>query len=130
MGKNKIKETSLILKPSPGKGIGVFSIEEIPEGKRLYWQKTRVIPKRKLRRNKILRFLCNTYGVEIEKGYECPRNFQRMEIMWFLNHSNNPNLSTGKSFYFVNKKIKKGEELTIDYREFKEPNQSYLKEYK
>ncbi|MCW8965794.1 MAG: SET domain-containing protein [Candidatus Pacearchaeota archaeon] len=130
MKKDEIKETSLILKPSKGKGIGVFAIEDIQKGKRLYWGKVRYLSKKVLIKNKILFFLCDEYGIEMKDKYECPPNFQKMGLVWYLNHSKKPNMSMGKTFYFTTRKIKKGEELIVDYKKFNEPNQQYLKEYK
>ena len=46
----------------------------------------------------------------------CPQNFGCMEIGWYLNHSETPNVYEEPGFdYFALRDIKKGEEITIDY---------------
>ena len=51
-----------------------------------------------------------------------------MEICWYLNHSETPNVSAQKDnhpFYAI-KSIKAGDEVVIDYNELNEPD--HLKE--
>jgi SET domain-containing protein len=51
-----------------------------------------------------------------DKGYSTPKNFNRMSVGWFLNHSNEPNACNDENYnYFALKDIPKGKEILIDY---------------
>ena len=50
------------------------------------------------------------------RGYYCPRSFTRVDVGWYLNHSDNPNAAHTDWEYFALRPIKDGEEITIDYR--------------
>lgn len=55
-------------------------------------------------------------------GYWCPVDFGQMEIGWYINHSDKPNIvfretKDGNLIHEAKKKIKKDEEVTIDYNE-------------
>jgi hypothetical protein len=70
----------------PGAGIGVFALHDIASG---VWLE--VIPRgyqaRKFKRHELpdeLRSYCVAKGNDI---YTCPRQFNRMEIGWYMNHS-------------------------------------------
>lgn len=125
----KIGEFDLILKPSKIEGVGVFANKNLKKGTRIYWdKKIRKIKIDKAKKDKIVYEMCDRYCVETEKEYHCPLNFQQMSIIWFLNHSKNPNLAKGKDCWFSKKEIKKGEEMTINYDELDEKvsNSHYL----
>jgi hypothetical protein len=53
----------------------------------------------------------------LRKGkYGCPRNFNMLTPAWYLNHSKKPNMAADESYDFYSvRRIKKGEELTVDY---------------
>ena len=54
--------------------------------------------------------------------YLCARRFDRMEICWYLNHSNSPNIDMiDLTRYRANRDIKKGEEIFMNYNELNEP---------
>lgn len=49
-----------------------------------------------------------------------PRDFGRMSVGWFLNHSTTPNASH-KNFYFrASKRIRVGDEVLVDYQTLRE----------
>lgn len=124
-------EFSFILKPSPIAGIGVFAIHDIPKGAivlttafRIRSLKTKDVPKELLH-----------YCVHLNDE-EClgPDEFDRMEIGWYINHSQTPNiarefvdyaseeLNSFKARPFVAiQDIKAGEEITVDYNYLQEP---------
>jgi uncharacterized protein len=104
-------------------GIGVIAIRNIRKGTNVFpdvddkiiWiQKSRLknIPKEMKR-------LYKDYCVLKEKQFGAPESFNRINISWYLNHSSDPNTAVDTSFHvFALKSIKKGEELTLDYRSF------------
>lgn len=126
----KIGELDLVIKPSKIEGVGVFANRNLHKGEKFYWDmKIRKIPIKKANKNKKLYEMCDRYCVETKKYYLCPLNFQAMSIIWFLNHSEKPNLIKSKNCWIVKEKIKKGEELKIDYDDLDNeiPNANYLK---
>lgn len=125
-------EFSMILQPSKIDGIGVFTLQDIPQGAILF-DCSHVI--RKLNTKDVPSALLK-YCAHLNDT-EClgPERFDRMEIGWFLNHSdtpnigyNNPALATGdrtREMYAL-RDINAGEELLLNYNELNEPE--YLKE--
>jgi hypothetical protein len=53
----------------------------------------------------------------------CPKDFSQVETAWYLNHSDLNNLEENwdLGLYKVVRNINKGDELTIDYNIFEEP---------
>ena len=116
-------EFSAVLKPSPIHGIGVFAAHDIPKGTRVFadlnyrWYELNSVPVE-------LRKYCQFLTEDKVRG---PERFDRMEVDWFLNHSNDPNIVEIKEECWIAvKDIKAGEELLIDYTQLNEPE--YLKE--
>jgi SET domain-containing protein len=98
-------------------GIGVFANHDIEAGTRLilFDEETRFLetaPSAAARR------LLDVYAVEGEngRGYYCPRSFTRVDVGWFLNHSDTPNVGHVDWEYYALAAIREGEEITIDYR--------------
>lgn len=117
----KINELDLRLKPSRIEGIGVFANRNLPKGILIPDdKKERKISIKKAEKDKKLYEMCERFCVEDGKNYICPRNFYEMSILWFLNHSKNPNLKRTKKGFVSIKKIKEGEELTINYSKLNE----------
>lgn len=112
-------EFSFILKPSQISGIGVFATHDISKGTILF-SGTHV--QRKLNRKDIpAEFL--SYCVLLNDE-ECiaPERFDRIEIGWYLNHSNEPNVAIMSDYRMVAiHDIKAGDEIFVDYNELKEP---------
>ena len=137
-------EFSFVLKPSLLGGIGVFATHDIPSGTVLFNQKidhaVRVLKIKEVPTDLI------KYCVYIsDEECLCPERFDRMEIGWYLNHSDAPNVAKKditkndvvkdiQDFYNNRKKhilyaikdIKAGDEVLIDYNELNEPE--HLKE--
>ena len=125
----KIGELDLIIKPSKIEGVGVFANKDLKKGSKLYWDKRiRKIPIKKAKSNKKLYEMCERYCIETKSNYHCPLNFYKMSIIWFLNHSKNPNMIQVKGGWVAKRNINKGEELTINYDSLnsKIPNANYL----
>ena len=117
-------EFSFILKPSPIGGIGVFATHAIPAGSQVLSGK--FLPRKMKTQDIPEEFL--KYCVHLnDEECLCPRQFDRMEIGWYLNHSDNPNIMR-KSEYtvFAIRDIKAGEEIFMDYNQLDEP--THLKE--
>lgn len=70
-----------------------------------------------------VRRLYEDFCIITDRGhrYGCPRNFNRLTISWYLNSSTNPNVVCDKDFrFFAKRRIKAGEELTVDYSTYNE----------
>lgn len=124
-------EFSFILKPSniPLAGIGVFTTHAINQG-----IKIRLSPQdsqfRRLQRSEIPELFHRYCIAEKDGWYICPRQFNAIEIGWYLNHSFTPNLEGRDDGWYTLRKIAAGEELLIDYNTFNEPEaekESYYK---
>jgi len=108
------------LKRSDIDGVGVFAIRAIPKGTYIFpgddedvvW-----IPKHRLaglsaEERKLYDDFCIIRG----ELYGCPRSFNKLTPPWYLNESTAPNVATDRNFrFFAKRRIKKGEELTVDY---------------
>lgn len=106
------------LKESPGKGIGLFSSENLPTGTVVHYSENvfdRTFSGEFVRSQDFKGFFekYSTYDSENDTYYLCHDNAR------FINHSETPNLkydAESKNLYAV-KEISKDEELTCDYRE-------------
>lgn len=118
-GMADLSEFALILKPSEIGGVGVFAASDIPAGKLVFSQpfhprlmKVNDIPK------EFLKFVIYLN----EEECLAPQRFDRMEIGWYLNHSDTPNITKIAEHTAVsNREIKAGEEIFIDYNQLNEP---------
>lgn len=129
--KNLQEETFCRIKPG-SHGVGVFSIKPIEENvypfKQTFKKKEKVITLSESEIfnlpfgvRKMLKDFCGTDGI-----YDVPESgLNSLDISFYLNHSNDPNLSVvkdPKSEYLsfrTNRKIKKDEELFINYNDYK-----------
>ncbi len=107
----KKEELYIILKPSVIEGVGVFTERRIDRGEYIKiwdtndWMRIGKVKER-------LKTMCDRFG----DGKYRPRNFTRMSLAWFLDHSKNPNVRITKSGRcYAIRAIKKSEELLIDY---------------
>lgn len=118
--------------PSGIHGVGVFAVSEIPQGRTVQlWsdEELRLIPKDC---TGLLRKMVLTYGVETADGFLCPKDFNRVEIGWYINHSDDPNMTYADDITLrALRGVAPGEELTINYEEiegeFHEPPEKYSK---
>jgi len=119
---SKTNEFSFTLAPSKIEGVGIFATHNIKKGGRLL-----IFPEKEKIRffshsqraslDKLRRKFIDRYCPEDKKGYYCPMSFNSMSTGWFLNHSEKPNAFCDEKYnYFAKQNIKKGEEITIDYR--------------
>lgn len=127
--KHETTEFSFLLKPCQY-GIGVFAVHDIAEGTylRLFGER---YDKQEEDRKKAdvpeeLRFYC------IDRGdiLRCPRDFGRMELGWYINHSQTPNAVHKEYDYYALRDINAGEEITTDYGLFEEPEEAREEYYK
>lgn len=120
-------EFSLVLKPSPIGGVGVFATHDISAGTVLLRSgndlrtfKIKDVPPDLIK-----------YCIYINE-HECvgPQEFDRMEIGWYINHSSTPNIGkrskhcpekVGNGWAVALRDIKAGEEIVMDYNELGEP---------
>lgn len=128
-------EFSFILKPSTLGGVGVFATHDISAGTQLFRHEGHTI--RKLKIKNVPEELVK-YCVYInDEECLCPERFDRMEIGWYINHSNTPNIENRgevkidenngvKPNFYAIKDIKAGDEILIDYNTLNEPE--HLKE--
>lgn len=101
---------NVCIKKTKGKGMGVFALKNFKKREPiLFFKKGRVIKKNDM--NKISKE-DKKHLNEIRKGtYEIQRPPER-----FINHSCNPNSIRKEELLVALKHIRKGEEITVDYR--------------
>lgn len=126
-----ITEFSFILKPSTiaGAGVGVFAAHDIEKGSKIVFledNQWRVLHKRDIPDDFLK--LCAAQGNDF---YICTNRFDHMEICWYLNHSDMPNITMiDFTTYEANRDIKKGEEIFMDYNQLNEPESEKESYYK
>jgi hypothetical protein len=68
---------------------------------------------------KAIRALYEDFGMVSGQQLGVPKNLNRLSVGWYVNHADEPNLVAGDDGRFRSvRRIKKGEELTADYRAF------------
>lgn len=104
------------LREVPNKGIGLFTGEDIPQGKCIQYTESlfsKTYPRYIVANfTDIEREFYNTYMIHLPDGSA----ILDLDNTRFINHSSNPNLSTTLEKMIALRDIKIGEELTIDYR--------------
>lgn len=117
-------EFSAILKPSPIEGVGVFAAHDIKAGTKLFTVEypeveahISEVPSPFL---KFCPFVDNDHVLR-------PERFDTIGIVWFINHSFNPNIILdAEGDFSAARDILQGEELLKDYNILEEPE--HLKE--
>jgi len=116
-------DTYVMIKPSPLDGIGVFAIKDIPKGCRTMFSKNIgewiKIPKAEVELLPVhSKILIETYCLYDAENYFVPDyGFKVMDLVNFLNHSDEPNIisiNDGESFEAIID-IPAGQELLINY---------------
>jgi len=111
-------------------GVGVLAIRDIPRGARLFrGEDERVVwvPVTRIRRLPVeLRRLYTDFGMAWGARIGVPRTLNMLSVGWYLNHSARPNTRCDEDgrFYAL-RRIRKGEELTADYRTFSDDDLTF-----
>ncbi len=118
-----LRETYIMLKPSPVHGIGVFAIRDIPKGCRTMfskdsgeWIKLPIAEVEKL--PEASKDLVETYCLYDEEHYYVPDyGFKKMDLVNYLNHSAQPNVRSVNDgeFFEAITDIPAGQELLVNY---------------
>jgi SET domain-containing protein len=111
-------------------GVGVLAIRDIPRGTRLFrgedervaWVRRDAIRRLPLE----LRKLYTDFGMAWGDRIGVPRTLNMLSVGWYLNHSARPNTRADEDgrFYAL-RRIRKGEELTADYRTFSDDDLTF-----
>lgn len=101
-------------------GVGVIAIKCIPKGTRIFYgddEPLICVPVTAVARlSPEIRRLYRDFCVLKGKSYLCPRNFNRLTVSWYLNHSDTPNVRCDEEYdFYAARRIRSGEELTVDY---------------
>jgi uncharacterized protein len=119
----RIKNTYCKLKASSIQGVGVFAVRDIPENINPFFG----IPDQKWLRfsmdelgeidKNIMEMIDDFFVIEKDDTINIPEyGLNGMDMSFFVNHSDSPNLVTREGrYFFTARKIKKGEELTVGY---------------
>lgn len=113
--------------PSPSHGVGVFAVSDIPVNTDPFpgcWNgRYHSIPDEDIRELKEgVQEMVRAYCVFRDGAWCVPQiGFNRLDISFFINHSDSPNVATddGERFRAL-RDIKKGEELYVDYNTYSE----------
>jgi len=113
---------------SPIHGIGVFAVRDIPKGTNPFVTymdfDTIAVPKKEIMENEkipaaVKEMVKAFYVIQNGNIYCDARSFNEINIAYFLNHSDTPNLDVKEmneeSVFTANRDIAPGEELTADY---------------
>lgn len=116
---------------SPIHGVGVFAIKDIPKGRKPLVTFADVdvipIPEKEIMDNKkisatVKEMVRGFYATRGGIVYCSAHSFNEIDISYFLNHSDKPNLDVEEineeTVFTANRVIKVGEELTVSYSEF------------
>lgn len=114
--------------PSPIHGVGVFAVRHIPKGVDPFRIGMRYprdwldIPPAELARAPlgVRRLLTSLFLLDDDGAFRVPiLGANLVDIGSYLNHSDRPNMRTADGHRFVaRRRIRAGEELTVDYRTF------------
>lgn len=112
------------IKPSPIHGVGVFAIRDIPKGIDPFIgapeeEYVGFTPEEIEGLDLAVIRMVKDFCFFKDGQYWCsPHGFNNLDIVYFINHSDDPNLETVGEHFFTNRVIKKGEELTDNYYTF------------
>ena len=109
--------------PSRIHGVGVQAIRDIPAGtlvfhgesERVVWMSRAAVR----RMPKAIRALYEDFGMVSGARIGVPPTLNMLSVGWYVNHSDRPNIEADDDSRFrALRRIRKGEELTADYRTF------------
>ncbi len=104
-------------------GVGVGAIRDIPAGtlvfrgesERVTWVSRAAVR----RMPSAIRQLYEDFGMVWGDRIGVPPTLNMLSVGWYVNHSDRPNVEAGEDGRFrAMRRIRKGEELTADYRTF------------
>ena len=104
-------------------GVGVLAVRDIPvgtlvfagESERVAWVSRAAVR----RLPKAMRALYEDFGMVSGSQIGVPPSLNMLSVGWYVNHSDRPNVEAGDDGRFrALRRIRKGEELTADYRTF------------
>lgn len=109
--------------PSKVHGVGVLAVRDIPAGALVFeGESERVVwvDRAWVRRlPAAVRALYEDFGMVDGDRLGVPPNLNRLSVGWYVNHAARPNLVAGDDGRFrALRRIRRGEELTADYRTF------------
>ena len=104
-------------------GVGVRAIRDIPAGALVFGGESERgvwVSRAAVRRlPAAIRRLYEDFGMVRGDRIGVPPNLNMLSVGWYVNHSERPNLEAGDDGRFRTlRRIRKGEELTADYRTF------------
>lgn len=122
---DKTTEFSFVLKNSDH-GIGVFAFHDIKVDTylRVFGDENNPHDVSMVRKKETVPEFFRSYCVDRGEIMECPSDFGRMEVGWFINHSKNPSAHIRNREFYAFRNILAGEEITADYNSLKEPRES------
>ncbi|MDP1891933.1 MAG: SET domain-containing protein [Gemmatimonadaceae bacterium] len=109
--------------PSRIHGVGVRAVRDIPAGtlvfagesERVVWASRAAVR----RMPKAIRALYEDFGMVSGDRIGVPPSLNMLSVGWYVNHADKPNIEAGDDGRFrALRRIRKGEELTADYRTF------------
>ncbi len=127
---DKTSEFSFILRPSTilDGGVGVFALHPINKGTLLdIWPREQV---RLLHESEIPDVLKGLCVAKENDMWSCPPQFNKMEIGWHLNHSDNANVIKEEEKFYASSDIAENEELFLNYKTLEEPEDKREEYYK
>ena len=109
--------------PSRVNGVGVRAIRDIPRGTAMFQgesERVRWVSRAAVRRlPTALRKLYEDFGMVSGDRIGVPPSLNMLSVGWYVNHSERPNIEADEDGRFhALRRIRKGEELTADYRTF------------
>ncbi|HVX23770.1 MAG TPA: SET domain-containing protein [Candidatus Saccharimonadales bacterium] len=102
-------------------GLGLFSKVDIPENTYLAFKPRNTHLGVKRHVSEIPKEYLHFCIAETDDMYNCPRDFDNIEMLWYLNHSFEPNADKRVDGYYSSKNIAAGDEIVIDYNSLNEP---------
>lgn len=121
-----LENTYCRLKPSPIHGVGVFAVRNIPDRinpfagvKNQKWYRLNNSELESLEKE-VLNMIGDFFVESNNCVWVSEYGLNGMDMSAYVNHSDNPNLETiddGITF-ITSREVKKGEELTIDYKTY------------
>jgi len=117
------------LQPSRIHGVGVFAITDIPKGayifadddEELVWIHKRMLANLSAEERRLYDDFCIIRG----DLYGCPQSFNKLTPAWYFNESSAPNVAADQAYrFYALRRIKNGEELTVDYASYSDRPES------